>query len=277
MTQRISEQQGRSAFGLDPTGYHAARPGYPEQVYTMLVAEGALAEGHRILEIGAGSGIATRRLLEHGATVTAVEPDMRFRAQLEALGDTFSPRLQVIEASFEEAALSAERFDLVVSATAYHWLDPRLRVAYIRRLVRRGGRVALWWNVFQDLHRPDPFHDATRDLLAALEASPSGAADEVPFALRREERIDELVRGGFVFDRYEETRWTLVLDAVGTARLYQTFAAIQRLSDERRAALLERLQDIANREFNGVVERPMTTPLYLFTAEATATTARPSR
>lgn len=264
MKRRITEHEGRAAFGFDADAYHTARPAYPEAIYAVLAASGATAPGASILEIGAGSGIATGRLLETGAIVSALEPDTRFLPRLAALAAGFPPRLRVIEAGLEEADLPEHGYDLVACATSYHWLDPRQRLARIRRTLRPGGWVALWWNVFQDLERHDRYHEATAELLADLDASPSGAVDELPFALRRAERIDELRSAGFELVCYQESRWTLMLDPAGTARLYATFAAIQRLPDDRRAELLERLQEIAVVRFGGVVERHMTSPLYLF-------------
>ena len=71
----IDRSFGRQAFGLNPAAYHAARPEYPDWVYDRLVRCG-LRPGVRVFEIGAGTGKATRRLIERGADpLVAVEPD----------------------------------------------------------------------------------------------------------------------------------------------------------------------------------------------------------
>jgi hypothetical protein len=74
----IDKAFGREAFGLDPAGYHAARPGYPDWVYDVIHEHCGLRQNTAIFEIGPGTGIATRRLLELGANpLVAVEPDNR--------------------------------------------------------------------------------------------------------------------------------------------------------------------------------------------------------
>ncbi len=72
----INKGFGREAFGLDPGNYHTARPGYPEWVYELLCERCGLQPGAATFEIGAGTGIATRRLLELGANpLVAIEPN----------------------------------------------------------------------------------------------------------------------------------------------------------------------------------------------------------
>ena len=131
-------------------------------------------------------------------------------------------------------------------------------------MLKPGGFVALWWNVFQDLHRADPFHDATQSILANLAISPSGAPDALPFALDRRAREADFARtGNFEAVVYAETRWTLVLDVPQVGRLYEGFSHIQRLPEAERARLLWQLMEIARTQFDGRVERNMTSPIYL--------------
>ena len=75
-TKAISRSEGRALFGRDSALYERARPDYPERVYQLLVERCGLASGCRTIEVGAGSGQATKRLLELGARpLVAVEPD----------------------------------------------------------------------------------------------------------------------------------------------------------------------------------------------------------
>jgi hypothetical protein len=124
--------------------------------------------------------------------------------------------------------------------------------------------VALWWNVFQDLTRQDHFHEATRGLLANLRVGPSDSVTQPPFALRKDERVSEFTTAGFEVVGYQETYWTLVLDPPRVGLLYESFSAIQRLPDRDRRVLLERLMDIAEKQFGGAVKRYMTSPVYVF-------------
>jgi len=119
---RIDRRFGREAFGADPAGYHAARPPYPEWVFETLRDRCRPSPNTTTFEVGAGTGIATRRLLDLGADpLIAIEPDLRLAKFLQET--TPDKALTVINTAFEDAILDEGHFDLGVSATAFHWLN----------------------------------------------------------------------------------------------------------------------------------------------------------
>lgn len=195
MREFIDRSEGRRLFGLNPEGYGDARPDYPEAIYRCLIDHRALMPNTATLEIGAGSGLATRRLIGLGANpITVIEPDIRFAPLLRALRGTTGTDIRLVPCAFEDAELPQNAFDLVAAATSFHWLDPQAALDKIADVLKPGGFVALWWNVFQDLEREDPFHDATRSILANLAISPSGAPDAMPFPLDRRAREADFAR-----------------------------------------------------------------------------------
>jgi len=265
MPEPIDRSEGRRLFGLNPDRYCKARPEYPEAIYQCLVDHRALVPNTRTLEIGAGSGLATRRLIELGAKpITVVEPDARFTPSLRRLQETTGAEMRLIHSAFEDTELPLHAFELVAAATSFHWLDPQVALDKIADALEAGGFAALWWNVFQDPDRADPFHDATRSLLADLAVSQSEAPGALPFALDRRAREAEFARTEkFEAVVYAETRWTLILDVTQMGLLYEGFSHIQRLPEADRASLLRALMEIARTEFGGRVERNMTSPIYL--------------
>lgn len=263
MPDLIGTHEGRALFGFDPGVYDRARPAYPEWVYQELVGMGALGPSTGALEIGSGTGLATRRLLGLGADpLTVVEPDERFHPLLRDLMAASKARCRLLGQSFEDAELDEAAFDLIVAATSFHWIDETTGLARCARVLRPGGRLALWWNLFGDLDRADAFHEATRRVLEPLATSPSGGPGETPFALDRPRRTAALTRAGFIDLGYRDSRWTLTLDTEQIGALYLTFASIQRLAPDRRDRVLEALMEISERDFGGRVERNMTTALY---------------
>jgi SAM-dependent methyltransferase len=129
-------------FGLNATTYDAARPGYPDVLFDQIAA--ALPPGGSIVEIGAGTGIATRALLARGFRVTAVEPDAEMARQLLAssVGD-----LEVVISDFEHYQGPRRSFDAVVCAQAWHWFASAYALRGVKRLLRRDGVFATWWNI----------------------------------------------------------------------------------------------------------------------------------
>jgi len=257
---KLARQFGRQAFGENPTRYHTARPDYPEWVYATLVSLCGLCRDTAVFEIGAGTGTATRRLLELGANpLTAVEPDPRLADFLRATNP--GNALNVIAAPFEEVPLPEGAFDLGVSATAFHWLNEDAALGKIARLLRPGGWWAATWNVFGDDSQPDPFHEATKDLLGPP-ANPSAGERGIPFALDSAARLAALKQTG-AFDVAEDrtSRWPLILDADQTVALYATYSNVIARPD--REDVLAEIGRIARDVFLNRVVRNMTTSLYV--------------
>lgn len=126
----------RTTFGEDPERYDRIRPTYPPALFT------DLAPGGRVLEIGPGTAQATLPLALLGCEVTAVELSPALAA-VAARNLSDFPAAEVVVAAFEDWPLPAQPFDLVLSATAFHWLDPAVRTAKAADALRQGGRLAI--------------------------------------------------------------------------------------------------------------------------------------
>ena len=264
MPDQIERSEGSRLFGSNPQGYANSRPHYPDWIFQRLRDDGALWQGASTLEIGPGTGLATQRLLEYGANpLLLVEPDERFADTLMATSRPHDADCRVVHESFEMAELANHEFDLIVSATAFHWIEAIPGLQKMRRLLKPRGVVALFWNVLQDLDKPDAFHDATASLLAPLATSPSGAPKSLPYALDRTARQADAKAAGFNRIEYHESRWTHRITAQQVGELYEGFSHIQRLDPVARTSLLSRLVEVAESQFNGLVERNVTTSLYL--------------
>jgi SAM-dependent methyltransferase len=260
----IHRLEGRRAFGSDPSCYHDARPGYPEEVFDILRQRCDLRPGARTFEIGPGTGLSTRRLLELGSSpLVAVEPDERLADFLtRTLGPTaLSLDLRVMP--FERVNLPVESFDLGTSASAFHWLDEINSLHKIARSLREGGWWAMWWNLLFDGSRTDEFDKATRILLKDLNRSPAQGSGNRSFALDSDTRIANLLAvRAFGKIQFESFSWSAVYDTAGVQRLYSTFSPISRLKEGQRQQLLDDLGEIADKQFGGQVEIGVTTPVY---------------
>jgi SAM-dependent methyltransferase len=256
----FDRSEGRALFGADPAAYESGRPGHPEQVYDVLVERSGLGLGAAVLEIGPGTGQATRRLLERGASrLVAVEPDERLAAHLE---ERF-PDVEIVLSSLEEAELDAGEFDLAVAASAFHWIDEAYGLAVVRHALRHGGWWAMWWTLFGEGERKDDFMRAIDHLFVDLERSPSaGREGGPPFALDVDVRLAALREAGFADAEHEVVRWTVSWDTTRVRALYSTFSPIQRLEERRREAILDEIALIAARDFGGQVVRTLLTSLY---------------
>jgi SAM-dependent methyltransferase len=159
----LFEDRSRAqSFGNVARLYDRARPTYPPELVDWLLADGK----RRVLDIGCGTGIAGGLFTARGCEVTGVEIDARMAAVAQTKG------LEVEVASFERWDDRGRRFELLISAQAWHWIEPRAGVAKAAAVLSAGGRIACFWNL-GDLpahvrERTDPIYDRLGPKLASL-------------------------------------------------------------------------------------------------------------
>ena len=127
----------RLSFGSVAAEYDRYRPGPPPQALDWLIPPDAQA----ILDLAAGTGVVTRALAGRAARVIAVEPDERMRAVLAAS----CPEAEVLAGRGEDIPLPDASVDAVVISAAWHWLDRKLAVPEITRVMRVGGALGVLW------------------------------------------------------------------------------------------------------------------------------------
>src|SRR5207248_5674970 len=123
--QRRRRRHRRTLFDDAAALYDASRRGYPKDIVDFMVATAGLGAGSAVFEVGCGTGQLTESLVPYGFAVTALDlgPAMVAAAR-RRLGRT-SIRFEV--GAFEDYEAPDAAFDLVVSATAFHWIDPEVK------------------------------------------------------------------------------------------------------------------------------------------------------
>jgi SAM-dependent methyltransferase len=125
------------SFGAKAEAYERFRLGYPAELVDMVLAY-AGQPIRTALEIGAGTGKATRLLAQRGVIVTATEPD---RAMLAELVKHVPANVKTMQAAFEDLR-PGDSYGLVYAAAALHWTNPEGRWSRIAALLEPGGVVA---------------------------------------------------------------------------------------------------------------------------------------
>lgn len=261
-THGVARTDGRHLFGHDPGAYDRGRPGYPRALYDRLRERCGLGPRSRIFEVGAGTGLATRKLLElEPAELWAVEPDSRLARHLsDTLG---SPRLRVVESAFEDAPLPSGGFDLGVAAMALHWLRQHEALTKAYDALTPGGWWAMWWTLYGRDAEEDAFTRATRPLFEGLPTGPSNAAGRgLPFALDKTARMGELAAARLEQAEVDSWSWDEEFSTARLVDLYSTYSAVHALPQSESREFLERLARIADEQFGGHVIRPLRTVLY---------------
>ena len=143
--------EGKALHELDPeerfsdraNDYAKHRPDYPDDAIKAILRD--LPAGPIVVDVGAGTGISSRRLAMNGARVIAVEPNAAMRASAEP-----DSRVQYVDGSAEEIPVHDEGADCVTAFQAFHWFRPAESFAEFHRILRDGGRLALVWNERDD-------------------------------------------------------------------------------------------------------------------------------
>jgi len=128
------------SFGSDPERYDRTRPHYPDAMVERIVAA---SPGLDVVDAGCGTGIAARQFQGAGCRVLGVDVDARTAEWARQRG------LEVEVATFESWDPAGRAFDAVIAGQTWHWVDPVAGAAKAAEALRPGGRMAVFWNVFQ--------------------------------------------------------------------------------------------------------------------------------
>src|SRR5215469_1089322 len=135
---RMLDVSGRAlSFGMVAEAYERFRPGYPAALFDLVMGY-AGQPVLSALEIGAGTGKATRLFAQRGVTVTATEPD---GAMLAELRNHVPANVRTVQAAFEDLR-PGESYGLVYAAAALHWTNPEGRWPRVAALLEPGGVFA---------------------------------------------------------------------------------------------------------------------------------------
>jgi SAM-dependent methyltransferase len=133
-------------FRAGAATYVEGRPDYPPEIENWLICDLGLSEGKTALDLAAGTGKFSPRLLATGATVIAVDP---VQAMLDQLIRQY-PQIDARIGSAQHIPLGDASLDAVVCAQSFHWFSTAEALQEIRRVLKPGGSLGLVWNVRDD-------------------------------------------------------------------------------------------------------------------------------
>jgi SAM-dependent methyltransferase len=251
----------REMFDAAAERYDRARPGYPRQLFEDLVELAELRPGARVLEIGPGTGQATLPLAERGFEIIAVELGPALAAVARQKLKRFGA-VEVVVAAFEDWQMGLQSFDLVVCATAFHWLDPAVRMQKVAAALRQGGTFA----TIATHHISGGTEAFFVEMQACYErfdpATPPGLrqprASEIPADTAE---LDE--SGLFqpaTFRRYE---WEQTYSTAAYLDLLLTYSGHRALDAESQSGLLGCIASLIDTRYGGSIRKPYLNELRL--------------
>lgn len=248
-----------SPFDAVPDVYDRVRPSYPEELFDALFAYCAESLGRTpsgVLEVGPGTGQATASLLRRGVHITAVElgPGPATFLSAKFAGE---PRLNVVNAAFEDVEVAAGSIDMVVSATAYHWVDEAVRWTKPYTLLRERGVLALIDTVQVASEADRGYFAASQEIYdrwfpgeaPGWAPAPGDAAPQQWDEFRACGLFEDIQLWRFRSDqRYERERY---IDLV------RSYSGTNRMEPAAREGFLAELGAYIEHEWDGYVVRPL--------------------
>jgi ubiquinone/menaquinone biosynthesis C-methylase UbiE len=154
--------------------YDRRRPTYSDELIDQACQVAGIGSADHVLEVGCGTGQLTRGLVARGLRVTALEPGKNLialaRQNLKGAGE-----VEFVNAKFEDALLPREQFQAVFSASAFHWIDPKVSWQKAADVLVPGGTLALVQYCGLEEPRSKPDQDAV--LAAIRKVAPDIAAN----------------------------------------------------------------------------------------------------
>ncbi|MBQ7699021.1 MAG: methyltransferase domain-containing protein [Clostridia bacterium] len=132
-------------FDTVASNYEKMRPGYVDELYQTIFRYIPIDENSNVVEVGSGAGQATAPLLKTGCRLTAVEYGEKFSQLLKAKFKEY-PKFSVITGKYEEIELENDYYNLVYSASAFHWIPEKAGYEKVFSMLKRGGAFARFAN-----------------------------------------------------------------------------------------------------------------------------------
>jgi len=267
--QMNTEKKGReislrNTFDQDALLYDKARPGYPDALFKDIITFSNIPKGGSILEIGCGTAQATLPFARRGYSVHCIELGASLAAVAQRNLAPY-PRAQVSVGNFEEYPLQETSFDLVISATAFHWIDPDVGYRKVAQVLRPEGAIALFWNKPVQTQLSGDFPQAVQRIYERVVPEMAKRfpglvhPDLVPTPVK-----DEIGRSGLFGDvtvlKYD---WNAEYTSKAYTELLSTYSDHLDLPDQVRTRLYDGIERLIETEFGGCIIKEYLSILYL--------------
>lgn len=254
----------RTTFDQDALLYDQARPGYPEALFDDLVTLSAIPPDGRILEIGCGTGQATVPMARRGYPMLCIELGANLAAVAHRNLAAY-PLVIVQTGAFEAWRLEEHAFDLALSATAFHWIDPAISYYKTAQALKPFGAIALFWHVHVQSEASQGFFEEVEQIYRREvpeqeeKYGPLLWPNEITEPVKAEIEQTGLF-GDVAVRRYH---WDVTYDAASYLRLLDTYSNHRVLERHRHDRLFRDIADLINTRYHGYITKGYLAMMYV--------------
>ena len=238
-----------ASFDVLADNYHSVRPGYPALLFKDIKSQCNIDRNSRLLEIGAGSGIATIELVKMGCHIVAVEPGAHLAAIIKGQIGKFK-NVQIFEETFENFR-AVDKFDVILAFTAFHWLNQKDKYKQVSDLLNDSGNLVLVWNSFFQSDSPTTveINHTYQELLPDIcpkESTTVKVNKDVLSKLKRREQ--EVFANSLLYPIFLRKYLSVYnYDSKTYPKLLNTFPRIIETEESRRSEFLKRVSEVVKR------------------------------
>jgi len=260
----IEKTHLRTTFDQDASLYEKARPGYPNALFEDIIEFSKIPDDGRILEIGCGTAQATLPFALRGYSIHCIELGANL-AEVAKQKLSNYPKAQVSVGNFEDYPLEENSFDLAISGTAFHWINPDIGYRKVAKVLRPAGTLALFWNkpvqTKVSAEMVQSIQTVYERVVPEMAKSFHGLAhpDDIPTPVKVE--IDRsLMFGDVTVFKY---RWEAEYSAKAYVELLSTYSDHIALEKGIRTKLLDGIENLIETRFSGSIVKEHLSILYL--------------
>lgn len=251
----------RTIFDQAALDYDEVRPGYPAELIEDVISISAIPKDGRILEIGCGTGQATVPFARRGYSMTCLDIGKELAA-LAAQKCRQYPKVHIQPISFEDWKPEENAFDLVMSATAFHWIPPEVGYPKAAKVLKDSGYIAIFSN-----EHPTPYTDffhAVQEVYQRVVPEWNDPRTR-PSTDERIRSTAAYINGTGLFEPVLVRRypWTKDYTTEEYLKLLNTYSGHRSLEESKRLRLFREIGELIENEYGGTITRPYLAVLYI--------------
>ena len=252
----------KNTFSSVINDYDCARPRYPIALYDAIKQFSNISEHDSILEIGAGTGQATELFVSENYMQDLLEVS---EEQVAFLKDKYISRSNItVQKGYFEEYETTTKYDLIYSATAFHWIDCEVGYPKAWNLLKEGGTLAVFWQMSSVTYRNEGIFVHLNEIQKRYLPDHSLGFTKDGIEEVKQNRIRQIQSGGY-FEKpeYYEFEWIDTYDADRYAALINTYSSTQIMDSKLREQYLNEIRECIVLNNDGIVKLPQLVCLYM--------------
>lgn len=260
----LSAEKEREVFAQAVSAYDYGRPGYTQEIYDKIQEYAGLNAKSQLLEVGAGTGQATELFLSNDCHIDLLEISDE---HVNYLKEKYAQENVKVHKAYFEEYHTDKKYDLIYSATAFHWVTPEIGYQKTWDLLKEGGTLALFWHFSSLIRHEEGIHPGINKIRERYMYENGTGWDEKKLLDKQRAFYSKWLKTA----GYEEPecfifKWKDMYDTDRFIAFHSSLAETIELPEDKRTAMLDEIRNYV-RDNGDVIELPQTVMLLILKKE----------